>query len=182
MDIKILGGHHSEKPVWELGRALSLRLTVSFWLQALPCSKQPLIWIYQVPVHLSRDSKSWWLTFSASVCSVLSHRLDLNGAYQIRTVSHQNTEGTITFSHFYEFFILFQQRQNRIMWVKSQSLWVWTEGRKNVFQLPFAIQLQPPWEPWAAFTPHTLLSSEHQENRAASCNALCQELYSFLRP
>lgn len=30
---------------------------------------------------------------------------------------------------------------------------------RNVFQLPFAIQLQPPWEPWAAFTPHTPLSS-----------------------
>lgn len=46
-----------------------------------------------------------------------------------------------------------------IMWVKSQSLWVWTEGRENMFQLLFAIQRQPPWEPWAAITPYTLISS-----------------------
>lgn len=106
------------------------------------------------------------------MCSVLGHWLDLNGDYQIQTISNQNTEGMITFSRFYEFFILFQQRQNTSCG-SNLSLYGFEQKVGRIcfhFYLQFNNSLHGSLE--RPSLPTLWYLREHRENRVASRCAL----------
>lgn len=106
--------------------------------------------------HLSRDSESDMFHFLGLCVLILSHSLDLNVAHQIKKVSDEKIEGMITFSHVYEFFILFQDSQSvgQISVLSGLN----RRSRRIFSQLLFAIQLLPRCEPWG-LTAQALVSS-----------------------
>lgn len=97
---------------------------------------------------------------------MLSHSPDLNIVSPLKKVSNYNTGGMITFSHFYEFFILFQNHQNVLCGSSLSLLRFEQKVEGNVSQLRFAIQLVSGGEPSGAFTPQALLSSGGSEGES----------------
>lgn len=66
---------------------------------------------------------------------MLSHSPDLNVVSPIKKVSNHKIGGTITFSHFYEFFILFQNHQNALCGSSLSLLRFEQKVEENVSQL-----------------------------------------------
>lgn len=168
MDIKIPGKPHAEKSVWEL--EISILTQVLTW----STGRSQTVFDLNLPNARSfiKRLQCRWFTSSASVCSVLGHWLDLNGVYQLERPSNQNTEGVITFFHFYEFFILFQQRQNT-SWRSNLSLYGFEQ---KVGRICFNVYLQFNDSFHGSLERPSLSTlwylQEHQENQVTSWGAL----------
>lgn len=72
----------------------------------------------------------------------------------------------ITFSHFDEFFILFQNRQNVLCGSSLSLLRFEQKVEEDISQVRFAIQLVPGGKPSGALLPQALLSSGGSEGES----------------
>lgn len=69
----------------------------------------------------------------------------------------------ITFSHFYEFFILFQDSQNVLCRSSLTLLRFEQKVKENIFSTSICNSTTPPFKPLGAFTPQALVSSGGSE-------------------
>lgn len=124
------------------------------------CPGSPVIQLYQGLIIYQETQRMICFTFLALCVLNLSHSLDLNVAHQIKKVSDEKIEGMITFSHVYEFFILFQDSQSvgQISVLSGLN----RRSRRIFSQLLFAIQPLPFCEPWG-LTAQALVSSGWSE-------------------